>query len=125
MSQDFLRLVSAPAAVAMAVVVSPWFLIVFTVVQAITAISFTAIAYVCVRRCDFVHHREWMIRSYSILLIFLEGRVLMAIPALARRGMDSIVLVNWACLALSLFVIEVGLRWREIIPKRAKLGAER
>ena len=33
-----------------------------------------------------------MTRSYRIVLIFLEGRVLMAIPALARHGMDAI---NW------------------------------
>ena len=57
-------------------------------------------------------------RSYAIVLIFLEGRVLMAIPALARHGMDAIVLVNWACLAVTLVVVECVLRWREVFPSR-------
>jgi hypothetical protein len=82
-------LILAPVAVAIAFVVSPWFMIVFTTVQSGTLLLFTLAAYACVRRRDFVAHREWMVRSYSILLIFLEGRVLMAIPALARRGTAS------------------------------------
>jgi hypothetical protein len=57
-----------------------------------------------------------MMRSYAVVLIFLEGRVLMAIPALARRGMDAIVLVNWGCLAVTLVVVECVIRWREIVP---------
>jgi len=51
------------------------------------------------------------VRSYAIVLIFLEGRVLMAIPAPARGGLDSVVLVNWGCLAITLVVTECVLRW--------------
>jgi len=108
--------VAAPVAIWMAFVNSPWFLIPFTVVQASAWMLFTLIAYLCIRRRDISSHREWMMRSYAIVLIFLEGRVLMAIPALARHGMDAIVLVNWACLAVTLVVMECLLRWREIFP---------
>lgn len=108
----------ALVAVWMAFINSPWFLIVFTITQAAMLLTFTLIALRCILRRDFVHHREWMIRSYSILLIFLEGRVLMAIPVIGRGGMDSIVLVNWACLALTLFVTEIYLRWQEIFPAK-------
>ncbi len=111
-------LVAAPVAVWMAFINSPWFLVVFTIVQATTWMLFTLAAYVCIRRGAVAPHREWMIRSYSIVLIFLEGRVLMAIPALARHGMDAIVLVNWACLAVTLIVVECVLRWREVFPPR-------
>jgi uncharacterized membrane protein len=113
----------APVAIWMAFVNSPWFLIPFTIVQAIVLLSFTSIAYRCIRRADFVHHREWMIRSYSILLIFLEGRVLMAIPPIARGQMDSIVLVNWGCLAVTLVITELYLRRREIFPARTAIAA--
>lgn len=106
--------VAAPIAIWMAFINSPWFLIPFTVVQSITWMLFTFVAYLCIRRGDISSHREWMMRSYAIVLIFLEGRVLMAIPALARHGMDAIVLVNWACLAVTLVVIEIVLRWPEI-----------
>jgi hypothetical protein len=40
----------------------------------------------------------------------------MAVPALGRGGMDSVVLVNWACFAITLIVVECMLRWREIMP---------
>ena len=56
----------------------------------------------------------YLVRSYGVLLIFVEGRVLMAIPVLARGGMDSVVLVNWACLSITLIVTEYLLRWRQL-----------
>lgn len=108
--------IAAPVAVWMAFVNSPWFLIPFTVVQASTWMLFTLAAYLCIRRGAVSAHREWMMRSYAIVLIFLEGRVLMAIPVLARHGMDAVVLVNWGCLAVTLVVTECLLRWREIVP---------
>jgi uncharacterized membrane protein len=110
--------VAAPVAVWMAFISSPWFLIPFTVVQATTWMLFTLIAYLCVRRGDIRAHREWMMRSYAIVLIFLEGRVLMAIPALARQGMDAVVLVNWGCFGVTLVMMDVLLRWHEIVPSR-------
>ena len=41
--------------------------------------------------------------------------LLMAVPALARHGMDAIVLVNWGCFAVTLIVVECVIRWREIV----------
>ena len=108
--------VAAPVAIWMAFVTSQWFLVPFTVIQASTWMLFTLIAYVCIRRRNIDAHRQWMMRSYAIALIFLEGRVLMAIPALARQGMDAVVLVNWACFAVTLVVMECALHWREIFP---------
>jgi uncharacterized membrane protein len=103
--------VAGPVAIWMAFINSPWFLVPFTIIQAATWMLFTGIAYRCIRRGDVKQHRQWMTRSYGIVLIFLEGRVLMAIPALARHGMDAIVLVNWACLAVTLVVTECLLNW--------------
>lgn len=108
--------IAAPVAVWIAFITSVWFLIPFTILQAGTWMFFTIVAYLCIRRGDVASHRAWMMRSYSIVLIFLEGRVLMAVPALARHGMDAIVLVNWGCLAVTLVVVECLIRWREIVP---------
>jgi uncharacterized membrane protein len=108
--------VLAPVAVLMALKISPWFMTVFTIVQAAALMAFTAAAYWSIRHKNIAQHREWMVRSYAVLLIFLEGRVLMAIPAIGQQGMDSVVLVNWACLALSLVVAEFVLRWRDLFP---------
>jgi uncharacterized membrane protein len=112
-------LVLSPVAIWMALIVSPWFLVVFTVVQAGTSMLFTLAAYACARRGDFAAHREWMVRSYGILLIFLEGRVLMAIPVVARGGMDSVVMVNWGCMVLTLVAAESFLRWRQLFPQKS------
>ena len=110
--------VAAPVAIWIAFVNSPWFLIPFTVVQAGTWVLFTVVAYMAIRRGAVTVHREWMIRSYAVVLIFIEGRVLMAVPALAKQGMDAVVLVNWGCFAITLVAVECLLRWREIAPAR-------
>jgi hypothetical protein len=112
-------LVAAPVAIWMAFINSPWFLTAFTIVQAMTWMLFTIVAYLAIRRGAVGTHREWMMRSYAVVLIFIEGRVLMAVPALAERGLDAVVLVNWACFAVTLIVVECMLRWREIVPNRA------
>jgi hypothetical protein len=111
--------IAGPVAIVMAFVNSPWFMIPFTIVQASSWMLFTGIAYACIRRRDVAFHREWMVRSYGVVLIFLEGRILMAIPALARAGMDAVVLVNWCCLALTLVLTECFLRWRQLFPARS------
>jgi uncharacterized membrane protein len=112
--------VLAPVAILMALEISPWFMTVFTIVQSTTLMAFTAAAYWSIRHKNVVQHREWMVRSYAVLLVFLEGRVLMAIPAIGQQGMDSVVLVNWACFAVSLVVAEFVLRWPDLFPARAK-----
>jgi len=117
--------VAAPVAIWMAFISSPWFLVPFTIIQATAWMLFTGAAYLCIRRRQVTLHREWMVRSYAVVLIFLEGRVLMAIPALARGGMDSVVLVNWGCLAVTLVGTEVFLRWRELFPPAPKLPAKK
>ena len=110
--------VLAPVAILMALKISPWFMTVFTIVQGATLMVFTAAAYWSIRHKNVAQHREWMVRSYAVLLVFLEGRVLMAIPAIGQQGMDSVVLVNWACFAVSLVVAEFVLRWRDLFPVR-------
>jgi hypothetical protein len=40
----------------------------------------------------------------------------MAIPGLARNGMDAIVLANWACLAVTLAAVECILHGQELFP---------
>jgi hypothetical protein len=121
--------IAAPVAVWMAFINSPWFLIPFTIVQAGSWMLFTGIALACILRKDVTSHREWMVRSYGIVLIFLEGRVLMAIPALAQRGMDAVVLVNWGCLTVTLIAAECFLRWPQLTSRKlstsrsAQLGA--
>lgn len=103
--------VAAPFAIWMAMLASPWFLLAFTIVQAGVWMLATAIGFAFARRRRFDMHREWMIRSYGVTLNFLEGRVLMAIPPIGAGGLDSVVLVNWGSLVLTLVGAELLIQW--------------
>jgi uncharacterized membrane protein len=107
--------IAGPAAIAMAFVINPWFMAAFTTIQASVWMLCTGLAWLFIRRGEVEAHRGWMIRSYAIVLNFLEGRVLMAIPALAAKGMDSVVLVNWACLVLALVGAELVIQWPRLM----------
>jgi hypothetical protein len=62
-----------------------------------------------------------MMRSYAIALIFIEGRVLMAIPWFAAGGLDSVVAVNWLLLVVSLVAVELWLQWEKLrLPQKEK-----
>ena len=80
-------------------------------------ISFSCLA---IKTPSFVETRSGSMKSddaqYAIVLIFLEGRLPMAIPTLAHHGMGAIVLINWGCLAVTLVVMERSLHWREVCP---------
>lgn len=103
----------------MATRLSPWFLVVFTWTQGGSWMLCTGMAVAMARRRQFEWHRAWMMRSYAIALIFIEGRVLMAIPWLDARGLDSVVAVNWTLLVVSLLCVELWLQWERLSQSRA------
>jgi uncharacterized membrane protein len=105
---------AGPFAIWMAAIISPWFLFAFTIVQAGIWMLCTGIAFWAIRRGNIDQHREWMMRSYAIVLIFLEGRVLMAIPVLAAAGLDAVVFVNWLSLTLTLIGVELVIQWSRL-----------
>ena len=105
----------------MATFISPWFLTLFTWTQGISLMLCTGIGVAMARRRKFEWHRSWMMRSYAIALIFIEGRVLMAIPWFAAGGLDSVVAVNWLLLVVSLVVVELWLQWEKLrFPQKEK-----
>ena len=53
-------LIAAPVAVLIAFTLSPWFLVPFTVLQAVTWALFTLIAYRCIRRGAVVSQRQFV-----------------------------------------------------------------
>jgi uncharacterized membrane protein len=57
----------------------------------------TATAFYCIRHRNFREHRQWMIRSYAITLIFLTDRVIDAIPGLSDLDTDGDPTVLWMC----------------------------
>lgn len=66
----------------------------------------TAMAFYFARQRQIMLHRQWMVRSYAVALVFFEGRFILGVtgwesnPALIEP-------VIWTCLALSLLIADV------------------
>jgi uncharacterized membrane protein len=106
--------VAAPLAIWISSVVDTPILHAAAYVQGLGWMIATAIAVLCVRNGNMRQHREWMIRSYAIALIFLEARVITAIPSIERSGLDGIAIVVWLCNAAAWIVPSVIFNWREM-----------
>jgi len=72
----------------------------------------TAIAWRYAMRRNITQHRQWMVRSYAVALVFFEGRFIGGItgiddnPALVEA-------VIWACLAMSVLLGDLVNQWQE------------
>ncbi len=71
----------------------------------------TAVAFYCIRRRNYQLHRHWMIRSYSITLIFLTDRVLDAIPGVAAFDTDVDPSITWLCNVIAWVVPSFIISW--------------
>jgi uncharacterized membrane protein len=74
----------------------------------------TAVAFYCIRRRNYQQHRQWMIRSYAITLIFLTDRVIDAIPGLSDLDTDVNPTVLWMCNIIAWVVPTLIISWQGI-----------
>jgi uncharacterized membrane protein len=80
--------------------------------QAILWFICTAAAFVTARNRHIAQHRVWMIRSYSVTLVFFTSRVLLPIPAYGNMSPTGI--------ATSLFILQLSAL---IVPEIALQGS--
>ena len=113
--------ISAPMAIYLTMIHDPLSLQVPTVLQATSWLLATALAFICIRKGKVPQHRQWMMRSYATTLIFVEVRVLDAIPALARMGLDSLVPIIWICNVLAWMVPTLIQQWPDIFGRKTAL----
>jgi uncharacterized membrane protein len=112
-------LLAAIASVPVAIVLgSPPTLIMATVVQSTGWILTTATALYCVRTGKIQQHREWMMRSYPFAMVFVVVRVIIAIPAVARMGLDGLVATVWSVIAIACFLPSFLIAWRGVFPTK-------
>jgi uncharacterized membrane protein len=71
----------------------------------------TAVAFYCIRHRNFEQHRQWMIRSYAITLIFLTDRVLDAVPKLTDLDTDASPNIAWLCNVIAWVVPSFIIAW--------------
>ncbi len=117
-------LISAPAAVLVAMKLGPPVLLMATYVQGFGWLATTATAIYCVRNGMIQHHREWMMRSYPFAAVFVVVRVIITIPAIERLGELGLVAVVWSTIAVACLLPSLIIAWRGVATaKRAKTRA--
>ena len=113
--------ISAPLGIYITMLRNELPLRVAVITQASLWLLTTAVAFYCIRHRNFREHRQWMIRSYAITLIFLTDRVLDAIPALSDLDTDASPNVVWLCNIIAWVVPTFIIAWRNIFQSPAEL----
>jgi uncharacterized membrane protein len=106
--------ISAPLGIVVTILRNELPLRIAVITQASLWIVTTAVAFYCIRRRNFQQHRQWMIRSYAITLIFVTDRVIDAIPGLADLDTDASPNIAWLCNIIAWVVPTFIIAWPNV-----------
>jgi uncharacterized membrane protein len=84
------------------------------VVDAALLLATTLIALVFAYKRKIAQHRQWMIRSYAVALVFIEARFILGVSGWGQLGVEMAQAVIWSCLALSILLADLASHWLEI-----------
>ena len=87
---------------------------ILAVVDAAMLMGTTALAFLFAFKRKIALHRQWATRSYAVALVFIAGRFVMGITGWENLGVEIVQAIIWSCLALSLFLGDIAIHWREI-----------
>jgi hypothetical protein len=88
---------------------------ILAVVDATLLMGTTALAGLFAFRRKIAIHRQWAIRSYSVALVFIAGRLVLGVTGLETFGVEIVQAVIWSCLVFSVVSGDVAIHWREIV----------
>ena len=76
----------------------------------------SAMAFISIRKRNFVQHKQWMVRSYVVTFAFVTSRVIINLLGYYGIGqqIDRLSLVSWAGWALPLLVTELVLQSKQV-----------
>jgi hypothetical protein len=74
----------------------------------------TAVAFLFAYKRKITQHRQWVVRSYAIALVFIEGRFIMGVTGWEQLGVEIVQAIIWSCLALSVLLGDLANHWTEI-----------
>jgi uncharacterized membrane protein len=86
--------------------------------QAVLWFICTAAAFLTARNRHIAQHRVWMIRSYSVTLIFFTSRVLIPIPAYGNMSPTGIATSLFLLQLSAILVPEIALHWSALTTRR-------
>lgn len=84
------------------------------VINALMVYITIGIAFIFAWKRKITLHRHWMIRSYSVALIFITNRFILGVTGLENSGMEVVQAAIWACMALSVPLGDVVINWGDI-----------
>lgn len=87
---------------------------VLAVVNAVMLMAATALAFLFAYKRRIAPHRQWMVRSYAIALVFIEGRFIMGVTGWEQLGVEMVQAIIWSCLAMSILLADLANHWAEI-----------
>ncbi|MBS1812233.1 MAG: DUF2306 domain-containing protein [Acidobacteria bacterium] len=102
---------------------------VLAVVDAALLMGTTLLAFVFAYRRKIAQHRQWMIRSYAVALVFVEVRFVLGVTGWEQLGVEMVQAVIWSCLALALLFADLANHWTELstlwrTPMKAAMPSE-
>lgn len=83
----------------------------------------TAIALMFILRGKVQQHRQWMVRSFAVAIVFLEVRVIAGVTGWEKLGESATETIVWVCVACSLLFADIVLQWQDL--RRTKPAAAR
>jgi hypothetical protein len=76
-------------------------------VDAMMLMTTTLVAYLFAIRRRITQHRQWMMRSYAVALVFFEGRLIGGLLGI-DDNVNATMAAIWSCLALSMVFAELA-----------------
>lgn len=87
---------------------------ILAVVDAVLLMGTTLMAFVFAYRRKIAQHRQWMMRSYAVALVFVEVRFILGVTGWDRMGVEIVQAVIWTCLAMAFIFADLASHWMEI-----------
>lgn len=87
---------------------------VLAVIDALLLMGTTLMGFMFAYRRKIAQHRQWMIRSYAVALVFVEVRFILGVTGWGQLGVEMVQAVIWSCLALSLLFADLANHWSDI-----------
>jgi uncharacterized membrane protein len=87
---------------------------VLAVVDAAMLMGTTAIAFLFAYKRKIALHRQWVMRSYAVALVFIEGRFVLGVTGWEQLGVEIAQAIIWACLAMSILLADLANNWVEM-----------
>jgi Predicted membrane protein (DUF2306) len=94
-----------------------------TGVQASLWVMTALIAFVAVRNRNFEVHRQWMMRSYSITMIFVVSRIILALPVVAPTTDLGAERLGWFLIICALLVPQLIINWPQLFARPEAIRA--